>query len=95
MELNRLQKTNQAALNPVLGNVLVNGRQIKSVTLNPTGTPTIVPHGLGRSLQGFKVTRIRGNFNVWDSQDTNTSPSTTLVLNSSSGSAQVVDLYVF
>jgi hypothetical protein len=93
--LNRVQDGNQRALNPVLANPLVNGQLVSGVTLNPTGTPTTVAHGLGRSLKGWLLVRKRGTFDVYDAQDSNPQPAATLILNSTAAQKQLVSLWVF
>lgn len=79
-------------LNPVLANALVNGRLVRNQMLG-TGN-NVVNHGLGRNLQGWFVTRLRGSFSqIYDTQDSNTMPSLTLNLNASAPVS--VDLWVY
>jgi hypothetical protein len=73
--------------NPLAGTVL-----LQSVSL-ASGANSI-PHTLGRNLLGWFITRLRGSYvQIYDTQDTNLTPSTTLALNASS--AIVVDIFVF
>jgi len=54
----------------------------------------VVNHLLGRKLQGWNVVRMRSTFSeIYDTQDSNSQPGLTLLLNSSV--PVVVDLYVF
>lgn len=80
------------ALSPLLRNPLTNGSILSSVSLT-TGDNTI-PHGLGRALQGWSIVRMRANFSqIYDKQDTNSSPQNNLILNASAD--VVADIYVF
>ena len=89
--LNRVQDGLIRSLNPVLGNQILQGQLLQSVSL-ATGLNTI-NHKLGRDLVGWFITRLRANSIVWDSQDTNQSSNLTLILNASA--PVVIDLWVF
>lgn len=90
--LSLLQTSWMAQLNPVLSAPLVNGRIIASVALT-TGSNTI-DHGLGRAPLGWLVIRQRDAYSeIYDTQDENPIPSSTLLLNSSAD--VTVDLFVF
>lgn len=78
-------------LNPLLKNPLSNGIILQSQSL-ATGA-NVVNHKLGRKLQGWFMVRQRASANIFDTQDTNTSP--TLTLNLTSSAPVVVDIYVF
>ena len=78
-------------INPVIDNPLVNGQILPSVSL-VTGA-NVINHRLGRKLQGWFLTRVRGAVTIYDTQDSNTMPALTLDLNSSAD--VVVDIYVF
>jgi hypothetical protein len=94
---NRYQTQLQGTLAPVTNNpaavaqqVMVNGSL--NVTLT-AGAPNTIPVGLSAPLQGWIITRIKSQATIWDSQDTNSTPSQTLILNTSANT--VVQLMVF
>jgi hypothetical protein len=89
--LNQIQDLNIRTLNPVLQNQLLQGQLLQNQKLS-SGANTI-NHKLGRNLIGWFLTRIRANAQVWDTQDSNSSPGQTLILNAST--AVTVDLWVF
>lgn len=78
-------------LNPLLANPLNNGSILKNVSLI-NGT-TVVNHMLGRPLQGWKIIRQRAAASIYDVQDSNQMPESTLLL--VSDAAVVVNLEVF
>lgn len=89
--MNQLQQNLKQAMDPLLQNPLLDGRIISAVSL-VTGDNTI-DHGLSRPLQGwFRVLDDAGPV-LYDKQNTNTTPSTTLILNSSG--AAIISLYVY
>lgn len=90
-ELSLLQQTWSAELDPVVNNTFSNGQVLQSVSL-VSGANTI-NHKLGRKLQGWVLTRLRASATIYDTQDANTMPEFTLLLNSSANA--VVDIYVF
>lgn len=85
-----LQTAWATQLDPVINNPLNNGNFLKNIILSSSA---IINHGLGRTLQGWEITRLRGNATVYDIQDTNTQPTKTLLLIASSGVS--CDLFVF
>lgn len=90
--LNRLQSEWRSKLNPILAFPPVSGQLISKVAL--TSGSNIIRHGLGRPLQGWIMTRMRSAaVQVYDTQDSNPAPSTTLQLTSTG--ASTVDLWVF
>ena len=92
LDLTMTQNTWAAAINPLLNNPLSKAQVLKNVSLT-TGSNTI-NHKLGRKLQGYYVTRMRGVFSeIYDTQDSNTTPALTLTLNSSAD--VVVDIVVY
>jgi hypothetical protein len=79
-------------LNPVLELPWSTGVLLKNVVL-ASGSNTI-NHKLARNLQGWVPVRFHGGFaQIYDTQDTNTMPSLTLMLTASAG--VTVDLLVF
>lgn len=92
MSFQQMQNKWASLLNPVLANLLVNGRLVRNQSLS-TGA-NVVNHGLGRNLQGWFVTRLRGSApSIYDTQDSNQMPSLTLNLNSSA--PVTVDIWCF
>lgn len=92
MAFQQMQNKWASQLNPVLANLLVNGRLVRNQVL-VTGA-NVVNHGLGRNLQGWFVTRLRGSYaQLFDTQDANSMPALTLNLNSSA--PVTCDIWVF
>jgi len=89
--INQLQRNIANALNPVLANPTVSGTIIENVEL-AVGS-NIVDHKLGRKLQGWVIVRKRAAADIYDTQDTNTQPTRTLLL--VSDAEVMVDIYCF
>ena len=89
--INQLQQNISQAVNPVLALPLTKGLTLANVQL--TAGTNNVPHTLGRTLQGWFVTRIRSSATIYDAQDSNTSPNKILVLVASAD--VTVDLFVY
>lgn len=89
--VNQLQQNLKQALDPLLQNPLLNGYVISDIELD-TGDNTI-SHGLNRPLQGWIQVLADAGVTLYDKQSDNTTPSSTLVINSSG--AAIVSLYVF
>lgn len=90
-QLNQVQQNIVRTLNPVFNTPLLGGNLLTQQSLN-SGANSI-NHGLGRNLVGWLIVRQRAEANIWDSQDSNSTPGSTLALNASA--AVVVDLYCF
>ena len=91
-ELNRFQNNVEEAVNPLINAEIVNGVLLKDVCMEAE-TVTLVTHKLGRKVRGWIVIRRRADARVWDVQDSNPNPTTTLALVASH--AVKVDLWVF
>lgn len=92
LDIDMMQNTWAAALNPLLNNPLSKAIILKDVVLT-TGSNTI-NHRLGRKLQGWYIVRMRDTFSqVYDTQDSNQTPQLTLTLNSSAN--VTADIVVF
>lgn len=89
--VNQLQDNIGNALNPILKNPQVDGYILSKVSL-VSGANTI-NHGLDRPLLGWFIVRQRALAQIYDAQDSNTTPTKTLVLYSNV--SVVVDIYVF
>lgn len=94
---NRYQTQLQGNLAPITNNPAAIAQQVMvkgslNVTLT-AGTPNTIPIGLSAPLQGWIITRIKTQAVVWDSQDSNSTPSQTLILNTSANT--VIQLMVF
>ena len=89
--LNRMQDNILRSVNPVVSNPLVDGQLLKGVSLQSGAN--LINHGLGRDLVGWIVTRLRQSATIYDTQDTNKTPSLTLQLVASGGCT--ADIYVF
>lgn len=91
-DINRLQTNITKVVDTLSVQPLTIGNLLKSVVL-VVGDNTIY-HGLNAPLTGWIPTRIRAMAtSLYDKQDTNSTPSQTLILNSSA--AVTVDLFVF
>jgi len=90
-DINKIQEYIGAAVESLADSPILDGILLKNVSLI-SGT-TAVFHKLNRPLQGYLIVRKRANADIWDSQDSNTAPSRTLILESSA--AVTIDLYVF
>lgn len=86
-----LQTAWAAEIEPVLRNPITQGNLLKSVALAVGDNQ--INHKLGRKLQGWLITRLRGASTIYDKQDSSQTPALTLTLNSSA--AVTVDLLVF
>ncbi len=91
MNLQTLQTTWAADLNPLLKNPLNNSNLINSIVL-VNGSNTI-NHQLGRKLQGWMVVGQNASATFYDSQASNATPNLTLILNASG--AVKINLIVF
>jgi len=79
-------------INPLLSNPAANPTILKNVQL--VNGNNVVNHLLGQPLQGWKIRRMRSNFaEIYDTQDSNQTPSLTLNLHSSAN--VVVDIEVY
>ena len=90
-QVNQFQQSLSAALQPITSNPIASCIIITKVSL-VAGANTI-PIGLPQPLQGWFIIRQRAQADIWDSQDTNTTPSQTLILNASA--PVVVDIGIF
>lgn len=89
--VNQLQQNIINAVNPVITNPLTQGTILTGQQLSP-GSNTINT-GINRTLQGWIIVRQRAAATIFDTQDSNPTPTKTLRLNSSA--AVSVDIYVF
>ena len=89
--LTLVQSNWSSLLNPLLDNPLNQGQILEQVTLQIGSN--VVNHKLGRKLRGWFIVRQRSAGDVYDTQDTNPSPQTTLTLTSSA--IVSVDIFVF
>lgn len=80
-------------INPVLSLPMVQQNTLTNIALKTSPVNNFVNHGLGRPLQGWIITRIRGAATVYDTQDANPTPSINLSLVTSA--PVTVDLVVF
>lgn len=78
-------------LNPLIAAPFAQGVFLENVSL-ATGLNSI-NHKLGHPLRGWIVTRLKASATLFDTQDTNVTPSVTLDLNASA--PVVVSLFVF
>lgn len=90
-ELSLLQTQWKSQIDPLLADPVNSNIVLKNISL-VTGT-NAVNHMLGRKLQGWKIVRQRAAASIYDNQDNNQNPASTLILISSA--PVVVDLEVF
>ena len=90
--VNTLQSNIDSAITPILNKTQLDSTILTNVSLK-TGQVNVISHLLNRNLTGWKLVRQRGQASIWDSQDSNTSPGLTLLLNTSAN--VVVDIEVF
>lgn len=90
-DLMLLQNTWSALLNPFLQRPQNKSIILQNISLS-AGSNTIQT-GLNRTLQGWNLVRQRSAASIYDNQDSNQSPTTTLILVSSA--AVSVDIEVF
>ncbi len=89
--LSQLQTRWRQELNPLLALPLNQGIILENVAL--ANGSTQVNHLLGRRLNGWILTRVRASATIYDTQDANKTPATTLTL--VSNAVVTVDLFVF
>lgn len=90
--IDQIQTNLGNVINPIASNLLVQGHFINNVILI-AGITNIIPTGLNQNLNGWMITRLRGNSIIWDEQDTNPTPNQNLQLICSAN--VTVDLYIF
>lgn len=90
--VSKFQENVGAVFEEIGNKEILRGVLIKNISL-VSGTPTEVPHLLGRELVGYLVIRKRSQSDVWDSQDANKLKNKTLILNCSAN--VVIDLWCF
>jgi hypothetical protein len=90
--INGLQSNIDDAITPMAFKSQNDSTILANVTLTQ-GINNIVNHTLGRQLAGWQIVRKRAQADIWDSQDSNTNPALTLLLNTSAD--VVVDILVF
>lgn len=88
--LRQVQDASDAIFQIIATKPILDGRLIQNVTVNTQAT---VNHGLSRQLIGWLIVRKRNSEGVWDTQDSNPTPSSTLTLESSGSTT--IDLWVF
>jgi hypothetical protein len=89
--INQIQDNIGLVVNPVAAIPLNSGNLLQQVSL--LSGSNSVNHKLGRALIGWFLVRQRAAASVYDTQDTN--PTPTLTLNIVASTDCVVDIYVF
>ena|ERR1700690_1873345 len=90
--INQLQENIDKAISPITSKSQNDSQILTNIKLL-AGQINQVSHLLNKPLTGWKVIRQRQNSIIWDSQDTNTNQSQTLLLNASN--TCTVDIEVF
>lgn len=88
----QFQTNVREAIDPLIKNPLANGHLLSNISLL-AGITNVVPIGLTQPLAGWFLTRLKSNSIVWDSQDSNLTPSQNLQLLCSADC--VVSIFVF
>jgi hypothetical protein len=92
LSMDQMQTKWASILNPILARPTLDSSMLQNVSL--TNGANVINHKLGRNLQGWFPVRFHGSYaQLYDTQDTNQTPSLTLNLNASAN--VVVDLVVF
>lgn len=81
LNLTDMQTRWASEIDPILKNATTNPLILPNVTL--ALGDNVVNHRLGRKLQGWYISRIRGPATIYDTQDINIMPTLTLQLNAS------------
>lgn len=89
--INQLQSNILPPLKTLINNPSLLGVILTQVSL-ANGT-TVIQTTLNRTLQGWYIVRQRASAIIYDTQDTNPNPQSTLIL--VSNAAVVCDIYVF
>lgn len=89
--LNMIQDNVSNVVDPIAGNPLVNGIILSKVAL--VSGANQIPHKLQRRLLGWFIVRQRSAATIYDTQDSNLTPS--IYLNLTASANVTVDLYVF
>lgn len=90
--IQQFQTNVREVVDPLSQNPLAQGRLLSNISIK-TGITNIIPTGLNKVLTGWFVTRLTVNAVIWDSQNSNTTPSQNLQLLCSADC--VISLYVF
>lgn len=91
LNFSEVQTKWRGILNPFISNPSLQSVILPKISLLE-GSNT-VNHTLGRNLTGWRIIRQRGSATIYDTQDVNSSPNLTLLLNASAN--VVVDLECF
>ena len=91
-DLSKVQDNFAYSIDNIGGKEIVDGMLLKSISLT-SGAPNLIDHKLGRTLIGWFIVRKRASSDVWDSQDTNLTKATNLILNCTNN--VIVDIWVF
>jgi len=88
----QIQDAVEIPLKDISSRSILDGQVLSNIEL-VTGADNIIDHKLQRKLVGWIVVRQSANANIWDIQDLNTRPQTSLVLQTSAN--VTVSLWVF
>jgi len=90
--INALQSNIEESLAPLINKTQNDSSILTNIQLT-TGQNNVIDHTLGRDLVGWKLVRVRGVADIYDTQDSNPSKNLTLWLTTSANVS--VDLEVF
>jgi hypothetical protein len=91
-EINQVQENVDQFAKQFTDKEFLDSLLIKNITLT-AGSVNELNHTLGRELQGWIPVRVRADSRIWDTQDSNTRSTLTLLLNVSA--TVTIDLLVF
>lgn len=91
LDLERVQSNIDRVVNPIVVNPVLDFNIVKSVSLSIGDN--LVNHKLNRAPLGWFLVRKRGAAELYDKQDSNSTPSINYIINSDA--AVTVDFYFF
>lgn len=92
LAIQKFQDNTRTTLDAITDRQILDGILIKDISLT-AGRTNEIDHKLGRLSIGWIVVRKRNDVNVWDLQDNNSNPTSTLSLACSMDT--IIDLWIF
>jgi hypothetical protein len=90
--LSRVQDNLASTLDTITSIEMLDGVRIENIKLL-SGIDNLISHKLNRIPLGYIILRKRASSDIWDTQDSNKSPSKTLILNCSAN--VTIDIWIF
>ena len=89
-DMDVIQRNTKEFVQQLENNIILDGVLLKDISLS-SASATIIEHKLNREYQGWMITKIDANTNVWESSST--LPKSHLTLNCSTNC--IVSIYIF